>query len=182
MVELKKYISYVLEFSYNKKTHFALVANVLNDGKVLCYRVVQKQKESNNYIPILNEDGSNTGYQVQYACRFVLPNGRFKKKILKCPSEIIELVEEKFFELPQLSDLKTEFKKLREEMKHQSPAQEKELRHRYNELADLINERQCVFLEEMPKSKITNKYSNFHRVPDKQGIRVLSQGGKVSPK
>ena len=162
--------------------HFALVADVLNDGKIVCYRVVQKQKTSDKYITILDENGSNTGYQVQYACRFALPNGHFRKKILKCSPEIVELAEKKYSKLPQLSDLKTEFKQLREAMKHQSPTREKEFRYRYNELADLINERQCVFLEELPKSKVTNKYSNFHRIPDKQGIRVLAQGGKVSPK
>jgi hypothetical protein len=147
----------------------------------MCFRVVQKQKEANKYIPILSDDGSNTGYQVQYACVFTLPTGRFKK-ILSCSSDVLEIATKKYSELPKLSVLKGEYKQLREQMKTLPPAQAKPLRHRCNELADLINERQCVFLKEVPKSKVQNKYSNFRKAPDKQGIRAMYQGGKVSPK
>ena len=182
---IKEYINTVLEFVHNKKTHYALVFAVQDDGSALCYHVVETQKISSEYIPITNEDGSHTGYQIKYASIFILPNGKFKKKILVCPADVIEAAKNKYAELPKLSELKAERGQLRQQMQGCPVKEWKKLRQRCKELTNAIEDRNCVFLQSTPKQGKREKhdmYSNFRKVPNRSGIRTIVQGGKVSPK
>ena len=170
----------ILEFRHNGKTHYALVYGIKEDGSILCFRVVQEQRISQNYIPIYDFDGESFKYQVQYGCRFLLPDGCYKKQIGTCSCDIVEMAKKKHAELPVLSSLIEEQKKLHEKIKKLSPKDAKELRTQYNELTKMINDRSTGFLQK--KTKISDKYSNYRTVPDKDGIRTIYQGGKTSPK
>ena len=172
----------ILEFKYNGKTHHALVYGVREDGRVLCFRVVQKQKLSKKYIPIYRSDGESFNYQVQYGCRFVLPDGCYTRQVGTCSCNVMETIKKKCAELPSLASLIEEYKNLQKKIKTMPPKEAKELSARYNKLNQTINDRSAVFLQEKPKSKVRNKYSNYRVVPDKAGIRTVCQGGKVSPK
>lgn len=172
----------ILEFKYNGKTHHALVCGVKEDGRVLCFRVVQKQKLSSKYIPIYKADGKKFEYQVQYGCKFVLPDECYKRQVGTCSCDVMETVKQKYAELPSLSSLIEEYKKLQKEIKSMPQKEGKKRLARYNELNQIVNDRSAIFLQETPKNKVRNKYSSYHVVPDKTGIRTIYQGGKVSPK
>ena len=171
----------ILKFKHNGKIHHALVYRIKEDGSILCFRVVQKQRITQNYIPIYDSDGVNFKYQVQYGCRFTLPAGCYKKQVDTCSSNVVEKVMKKHSELPSLPSLIDEQKELYDNLKRLSPKDTKGLRKKYNELTQIINDRSTVFLQETPKTK-ANKYRNYRTVPDKEGIRIIYQGGKVSPK
>ena len=172
----------ILEFKFNGKTHYALVYQVKEDGRALCFRVVQKQKLSMKYIPIYKADGEGFEYQVQYGCKFVLPDECYKRQVGLCSCDVMETVKQKYEELPSLSSLIEERKKLQKEIKSMPQKEAKQISARYNELNQIINDRSATFLQEKPKSKVISKYSNYRVVPDKAGVRTVFQGGKVSPK
>lgn len=172
----------ILEFKYNGKTHHALVSEVRETGHVLCFRVVKKQKLSKKYIPIYKVDGKSFEYQVQYGCKFVLPEECFKRQIGICSCNEMETIRQKYAELPSLSSLIEEQQKLQKEIKSTLKKDAKKLFARYNELNQIINDRSAIFLQEKARNKVVNKYSNYRVTPDKAGIRTICQGGKVSPK
>ena len=172
----------ILEFKYNGKTHHALIYKVREDGEIVCFRVVQKQKISKKYIPIYRSDGESFVYQVQYGCKFLLPEGCYKKQVGVCPSGVMEEVHKKYAELPSLNQLIAERKKLQMGIKGLSAKEIKCISAQIDALNQTINDRSAIFLEEKPKSNVRNKYSNYRILPDKSGIRAVCQGGKVSPK
>ena len=172
----------ILEFKYNGKTHHALLYKVREDGKIVCFRVVLKQKMSKKYIPIYRADGESFVYQVQYGCKFILPEGCYKKQVGMCSASVMEDVYKKYTELPSLNQLIEERKKLQMEIKNLSGKEAKSTFGRIDALNQTINDRSAIFLEEKPKSNVRNKYSNYQTLPDKAGIRKIYQGGKVSPK
>ena len=119
---------------------------------------------------------------MQYGCRFILPEECRVKIICHCEDGFTKVVADEYNKLPLLSSLKEERDQLQKEMKQLSQKDKKRIVSRYNELNQIINDRSTTFLMEGTKSKVRNKYSNFRTVPDKNGIRKVCSGGKVSPK
>ena len=57
----------------------------------------------------------------------------------------------------------------------------KKFRHEMNQIALMINKLDGTANNKSPRRK-TDKYSTFREVPNKDGIRKVTSGGKCSPK
>lgn len=177
---MDNYINAIIEFKYNGKVHNALVFQITEDEKLCCYRLVRKTKESKQYFPLIKANGSSSEFQIFYGCRFILPS-TIKKRILfySHPSSLKE-AERRYKELPSMTDLAAELKRLKEELKIATPEETKSIQAKISSLTMTINGRGTAFLRD-GKRKKESKYSNYRLVPNNAGIRKLP-GGRTSPK
>lgn len=138
---------------------------------------MRKKVEEEEYITINGDNGEPTIYKVLFASRFILPKNRFDEVILQCPVETIIEANKRYSELPPLSALEEEYRRLYKSMKKSPPKGKKAT---LSKLAGQINARKCLFLAGDDPSK--NKYSNYRVVPNRNGIIAVYQGGGCSGK
>jgi len=178
---MSKYLTAVIEFKYNGNIHNALVFQTTNEGKLLCYRLVRKTKQTDKYFPVLMSDGTNSKYQVQFACRFILPSESYKKILFYCHPDTLKEAARRYNELPPLAELIVERKNLFGKLKSAPSEERKAIQNKLNQINMMINDKSTMFLHK-GKGKTENQYNNYRVVPDKDGIRSILQGGSTSPK
>ena len=82
--------------------------------RAICYRVTRKKVDGEEYITINGDNGEPTIYKVLFASRFLLPKNRFDEVILQCSVETIIEANKKYAELPSLSSVEEEYRKMYE--------------------------------------------------------------------
>lgn len=180
MVYMSGYLNNIIEFNINSNNYLALCIQYLSTDEVLCFRISKKEKESQFAHKIYLLDGSYSGYRIEYPCLFRLNISRIKKRIMVCSDNDVKQAIVLYKLLPSIESLKKQANDMLKEMKNPSVSQKKSLRRKYNALVQLINKRTCI--EFYVTEKQNGKYSNFKRIPNKDGIKHIYQGGTCSPK
>ena len=131
----------LFHFDYNKGNHIGLCV-AQEDGKLICYRAKKKDTpKSSGEVSLLDAQGANLGYVVDYRCKFRIPVGCARKRILCCEVSAIEHVNQLYHSMRPLKDLVEEYKELKAQYYHTPGKDTKTVRHQLNELAQEIYEK-----------------------------------------
>ena len=178
-----QYINNLFHFDYNKGNHIGLCV-ALEDGKLICYRAKKKDvPKFSGEIPLVDGQGIKLGYVVDYRCKFRIPVGCARKRIICCDASAIEQVNKLNQSMTPLKDLVEQYKELKAQYYHTPGQNTKSVRHQLNEIAQEINARNADFLQQKPSPQnVTNKYSNFKKTPNRNGSSNMYSGGSCSGK
>lgn len=181
---MDKYINWLIGFDYYNIRHYALCVAREADGKLICYRVKEKDTiKCPAEMLVEDEQGKNLGYVVDCRCKFCIPVGCVRKQIFRCEDVFVDRANQYYRSMEPLEALIKKYNTLKSQYYHGSSDILKPACSEINELIDEIKARKADFLQKKPtKKKKVGKYRNFKQLPNKNGISRIYAGGGCSGK
>ena len=179
-----QYTNTICAFTYNKLDYLALCIGCDEDGKLICYRVRKKSSPKfSGEILVVNSNGEELGYVVEYPCKFTIPMSCIRKKELNVEEQFVKHINCCYLSLPPLSEQIQRYKEAKARYYSTTSKGSKSTRDEMNNLAHEINSRRAIFLENKPTPKTpVNKYSNYKITPNRDGISRVYSGGSCTGK